>query len=419
MFKLIRGRRLSKMKVYKNIKTTALCAVMGIGFFSAATTNVYAADKPPSLLESVRAAVAQPGASGAAATTPTTNATTSVAVSGGSVAIAQPGVGTVNVNTATPPSRAPEMTDGIQVSGAAPAMSAAQQAEAEQLLLQQQAEEAAAKAAQDRAKQEEEYNRKSFKKASEGLLPLSPDQVRSFMNKLENTQEAALPPHDGTPRGEVKVVGLSLDPSGEPPQINLAAGYVTTIDIIDQTGEPWPILDVSVGGNFEVTPTQAGSHVVRIVPLTRFGSGNLSILLKDLSTPIIFRLAAGGPTFHMRFDARVPQIGPMAKTPLIRYKRQGPVAGDQVLSMLLENAPPPEAKRLRVGGVDARTKAWQIGDKAYVRTPLSLLSPAWNASVSSSDGMTVYEIGSAPVLLMSDNGAMIRARLLRDDSHDR
>jgi Putative outer membrane core complex of type IVb secretion len=54
-----------------------------------------------------------------------------------------------------------------------------------------------------------------------------------------------------------------------------------------------------------------------------------------------------------------------------------------------------------------------------VRTPLTLLSPAWNSSVSSADGMTVYEIGDAPVLLMSDNGAMIRARLLRDDDHDK
>ena len=31
----------------------------------------------------------------------------------------------------------------------------------------------------------------------------------------------------------------------------------------------------------------------------------------------------------------------------------------------------------------------------------------------------VYEIGDAPVLLMSDSGAMVRARLLRDDDHDK
>ncbi|WP_366141904.1 DotH/IcmK family type IV secretion protein, partial [Propionivibrio sp.] len=45
--------------------------------------------------------------------------------------------------------------------------------------------------------------------------------------------------------------------------------------------------------------------------------------------------------------------------------------------------------------------------------------PAWNASAASTDGMTVYEIGDAPVLLMSDNGAMVRARLTRDEDHDK
>jgi len=363
----------------KIIASTVLGAVVGMASI-VASGSALAAEKPPTLVDSVRAAVTQPPSA-------TTN--------GKGVAVPDSG--------------------GINLPGV-PSLS---QMDTDKINLQQQAEETAARAAEEARRMEQEHNLKSYKSASEGLLPLSPDQVRGFMRKLESTQDAAAPPSTGTPRGEVKVYGLSLDPGGEPPQINLAAGYVTTIDIIDQTGEPWPIMDVGVGGNFEVTPTQAGSHVVRVVPLTRIGTGNLSILLKDLSTPIIFRLASGGPTFHMRYDARVPQIGPMAKTPLIQYRRQGPLAGEAILSMFLENAPPPEAKRLTVGGVDSRTKAWQIGGKVYVRTPLSLLSPAWNASVSSSDGMTVYEVGSAPVLLLSDNGAMIRARLMRDDSHDK
>ncbi|MDD5586224.1 MAG: DotH/IcmK family type IV secretion protein [Alphaproteobacteria bacterium] len=285
--------------------------------------------------------------------------------------------------------------------------------------LEKQAEEEAARAAATEAKREEDYNRKSYNRASTGLLPLSSDQIRSFMRRLEATQEAAQPPSSGPPKGEVKVVSLSLDPGGEPPTINLNAGYVTTIDMVDATGAPWPILDVGIGGNFEVTPTQAGSHVVRVVPLTRLGNGNLSILLKDLSTPIIFRLSSGGPTFHMRFDARVPKLGPNAKTPLIERGRVGPVAGDQTITMILENAPPKAAKRLKVAGLDARTMAWRLEDKVFVRTPLTLLSPAWNASASSPDGMTVYEIGDAPVLLMSDNGAMLRARLMREEDHDK
>lgn len=314
----------------------------------------------------------------------------------------------------TKPTEAPS-ADGISLEGVDPLSKMA----SDQLELERAAEEAAARAAEEEAQRERDHNVKSYKRASEGLLPLSTDQIRSFMEKLEKTQEAAVPPHQGAPKGEVKVFSLSLDPGVEPPQVNLAAGYVTTIAIVDQTGRPWPILDVGVGGNFEVTPTQAGSHVVRVVPLTRFGDGNLSIMLKDLPTPIIFRLAAGGSTFHMRFDARVPKLGPLAKTPIIqRQAGNNLAAGDETISMILENAPPKDAKKLKVGGVDSRSKAWKIGERVYLRTPLTLLSPAWNASASSADGMTVYEIGEAPVLLLSDNGAMIRARLAQDENHD-
>lgn len=393
MFELIRGCQLLNKIGRKFIVSAVLGTVVGAGGLSSSTSYAQAGDKPPALSDAVRAAIMSPHASTKeAGKTNTAAATASMGA------------------TATP-----STADGIALPETSPLTLSVE----DQMNIEREAEEAAARAAEQQAKQEAEHNTKSFKRASEGLLPLSPDQVRDFMRKLENTQDAALAPFAGTPKGEVKVSSLSLDPGGEPPQINLSPGYVTTIDIIDQTGEPWPIADVGVGGNFEVTPTQAGSHVVRVVPLTRVGTGNLSILLKDLSTPIIFRLTSGGPTFHMRFDARVPQIGPNAKTPLIKHRRMGPVAGDAVISMILENAPPKDAKRLKVGGVDARTMAWQLGARVYVRTPLSLLSPAWNASASSSDGMTVYEIGDAPVLLMSDNGAMIRARLLREDTHDK
>lgn len=313
-------------------------------------------------------------------------------------------------NTSSVPALAPDFggtSNGIDL----PSVAASE--------LEKQAEETAARAAAEDARREEEQKRRAFDQAAGGLLPLEPDQIRAFMNRLESTQTAAQFPYAGPPKGEVKVVSLSLDPGGEPPQINLAAGYVTTIDMVDVSGEPWPILDVGVGGNFEVTPTQAGSHVVRVVPLTRMGTGNLSILLKDLSTPVIFRLSAGGPSFHMRYDARVPKLGPNAKIPLIEHRRLGPVAGDQTIAMILENAPPKEAKRLKISGLDARTMAWRLDEKVFVRTPLTMLSPAWNASASSTDGTTVYEIGDAPVLLMSDGGALVRARLTREEDHDK
>lgn len=285
-------------------------------------------------------------------------------------------------------------------------------AQAEQAALQAQA---SADAEMRRA--ELEHSARSFDKAATGLMPLSPDQIREFMRRLEQTQNASQIPYEGPPKGQTRISTVSLDPGVEPPTINLNSGYVTTIAMVDATGEPWPILDVGVGGNFEVSPTTAGSHVVRIMPLTRVGAGDLSVLLKELPTPVIFRLSSGGPTVDMRYDARIAKLGPGAKPQIINRPRLE--AGDEILTLLLQNAPPPNAKRVKVGGLDGRSKAWVLGDKVYLRTPLTLLSPAWNASIVSADGTTVYEIGSAPVLLMSDNGALVRAQILRDEEHDK
>ncbi len=315
------------------------------------------------------------------------------------------------------PSAVPSSSSGIDIPSPPPP--SAFSSDANQLAVQaeQAALQAQAQADNDEHKREQEHSSKSFDKAERGLMPMSPDQVRELMRRLEQTQSAAQIPYAGPPKGQTRVSTLSLDPGVEPPQINLNSGYVTTIAMVDATGEPWPILDVGVGGNFEVSPTQAGTHVVRVMPLTRMGTGDLSVLLKDLPTPVIFRLSSGGPNVDLRYDARIGKMGPGAKPQIISRPRLE--AGDETLTLLLENAPPNAAKRVKVSGLDSRTKAWSIGDKVYVRTPLSLLSPAWNASVASADGTTVYEIGSAPVLLMSDNGAMVRAQISRDEDHDK
>ncbi|MDD3370496.1 MAG: DotH/IcmK family type IV secretion protein [Alphaproteobacteria bacterium] len=307
-------------------------------------------------------------------------------------------------------------TSGIDIPSPPPASAFTSDATRLALQAEQAALQAQADAEADIQQKEIEHNSKSYDRASTGLLPLSPAQIRDFMQRLERVQEASIMPYAGTPKGVTRLTPVSLDPGVSPPQINLNPGFVTTVTVVDSSGEPWPILDVGIGGNFEVTPTSAGSHVVRIMPLTRVGVGNLSIMLKDLPTPVIFRLASGGPSVDLRYDARIDRSGPNAKPQIV--DRSHPQAGDATLARFLDTTPPSGAKRIKVGGLDSRTKAWEVGDKVYVRTPLTLLSPAWNASMVSPDGTSVYEIGSAPVLLMSDNGAIVRAQILREEAHD-
>lgn len=255
-----------------------------------------------------------------------------------------------------------------------------------------------------------------FEGVMTSMMPLTNDQIRTYMQRLESVQEASVPPSYGQPKGEIKVQTVSLDPGAQPPQISMVPGYITTVTFVDASGQPWPIADVGVAGNFEVKPTAQGSHILRIIPLVQKGVGNLSVMLKELSTPVVFRLWSGGPNLHWRYDARVPKYGPNARMPLIDKRRLS--AGDESIMMFLDNVPPAGAKRLKVSGLDSRTMAWMLDSRVYVRTPLSMLSPSWEASVASADGMTVYQVGDAPVILMSDAGNIVRARLVRGDDND-
>ncbi len=276
--------------------------------------------------------------------------------------------------------------------------------------VQNQAEEA-------RAADLERMKENAFRGVMGNLMPLSTDQIRIFMQRLETVQKASVPPSGGFAKPQLKMQAVALDPGSTPPEIHLAAGYVTTLNMLDATGQPWPIGDIGIAGNIEVKTTKAGVHVARIIPLANYAAGNLSVLLVGNPTPVIFRVVSGKPDVHMRYDARMPSYGPNAKMPII--DRQKLSAGDGAIMAFLDNAPPQGAQKLRVAGVDSRTTAWQLDDKVFVRTSLAMLSPAWESSVASADGMTVYQVGDAPVLLLSDAGNMVRVRLSKDNGDDK
>lgn len=258
----------------------------------------------------------------------------------------------------------------------------------------------------------EEARKQAFDAALQGVLPLRPEEIRTLLEHFDRTQESVELPVYPSPKPEFAVETVSLDPGAPPATVRVAYGHVTTLTILDETGSPWPIEDISWAGNFEVVETSAaqGSHIVRISPQSEFATGNMSIRLLTLKTPVILSLETSRDIVHYRFDAIIPEYGPLAQAPLIE-KGITTVAGDGEIASVLQGVMPKGAKKLDVSGVDGRTTAYAFKGQTYVRTPLTLLSPAWSSSVASADGMRVYAIQDAPVLLLSDKGRMVRARL--------
>lgn len=268
----------------------------------------------------------------------------------------------------------------------------------------------------EQAEQKRKIREETFKNAMEGLLPLSPDEIRRLLGTFKDSREASETPiANPEPRSVVETI--SLDPSVAPSVIKTAPGMVTTVSILDQTGAPWAIQDVSWAGKYDVDTPEEGGNVLRITPKTAHGIGNISIRLVDLVTPVILSLQTGLDEVYYRYDGRIPKQGPLAKTPLIEYGGLKAVAGsDANLANVLDGTiTADEASKLKLDGVDGRTTAWKIDDVMYLRTPLTLLSPAWDSSASSADGMNVYTLNEVPVVLLSDKGKMVRAHVLADE----
>lgn len=257
---------------------------------------------------------------------------------------------------------------------------------------------------------QEEIRSEAFDAAITGLFPLEPDQIKELVKRHDAVQEAVKTPPHKAPTPEISVQNVSLDPGVMPITIKTAVGNVTTLNMLDATGAPWPVQDVTWAGDFEVIEPEQGGHIIRITPMSDYARGNVVIRMLTLKTPLTMTIETNRDVVQYRVDARIPEMGPFAKAPLMQGGKSL-VAGSTDLTAILDGVMPGGMKKLNVSGVDGRTTAYAMGDTTYVRTPLTLLSPAWQSSVSSADGMNVYALTSAPVLLLSDEGNFQRATI--------
>ena len=157
---------------------------------------------------------------------------------------------------------------------------------------------------------EEEIRREAFDAAITGLFPMKPDQIRALLREYDATQRAVEEPVFGVPTPQINVETVSLDPGVKPMIITTATGHVTTLNILDITGAPWPVQDISWAGDFEIIEPEEGEHIIRITPLATAAYGNMSIRLLTLKTPVTIMLKAcllyTSPSPRDRQKSRMP-----------------------------------------------------------------------------------------------------------------
>ncbi|MDR3492496.1 MAG: DotH/IcmK family type IV secretion protein [Gammaproteobacteria bacterium] len=239
-------------------------------------------------------------------------------------------------------------------------------------------------------------------------IPLTPKQVVRLRQLIDSSQRAAAISPTVPPKPVSTTIMMNLAPGATPPAIRLAQGYVSSLVFVDSTGEGWPIASYDIGDPKATNIQWDGkSNVLLVQAVSPYGDSNIVVRLIGLMTPITLELVAGQRVVDFRSDIHVPGMGPNAKD--LPAGSNLPDNANQLLLNILDGVAPPGSKLLTVTGGDCQ--AWLFGNKMYLRSRLTVLSPGWIGRMVSPDGMFAYEIQKSSTVLVSQYGNPIELKI--------
>ena len=251
---------------------------------------------------------------------------------------------------------------------------------------------------------ETDVSQEAFSKTARQMMPLTPEQIKTLRYLFDQSQRAAAAdPGDKPPKPTSSSVIVNLSPGASPPVIRLRAGFVTSLVFLDSTGEPWPIQAYDLGNpkSFNIRWDQKGNTLL-VQAVDTYQAGNLAVMLKDNNTPVMVTLMPGQQEVDYRVDLRLPGLGPNAAATASGL----PESANAQLISFLDGVPPQGSQELQVLG--GPCQAWISGDRLFLRTRLTVLSPSWLSTMRSPDGTNVYELTKAPIVLASSRGNIVQ-----------
>ena len=248
----------------------------------------------------------------------------------------------------------------------------------------------------------------AYEQVEKQVFPMQEKEIVKLKTKYQDIELAKTAAPTAPPKPVATSQFVNLSPGSTPPVIRLAQGFVSSLVFLDSTGAPWPISAYDLGDptSFNIVWDKTGNTLM-IQANKLYNYGNLAVRLEGLNTPVMLTLIPGQKVVDYRVDMRVQGLGPNAQMASIGENL--PLTANKVLLHILDGVPPNGSSRLTVSGGDAR--AWLLENKMYVRTNLTVLSPAWLATMTSGDGMHAYELQKSPVLLVSWHGKVMQLKV--------
>lgn len=225
---------------------------------------------------------------------------------------------------------------------------------------------------------------------------LTTEQRKTLKQLSLDAERDKATPYVDPPVPVTRSLIVNLNAGVSPPVVRLARGQITSLVFSDMNGQPWYIDKVSINCSMftisqceskkESSGTDSKQNVLTIEPVTAVAYGNISVVLKGLSTPVIFILTSGQKEVDMRLDAKIGGDNPDSSA---QVSVSGMPTLDDALAQFLDGVPPGSAKKLHVTGAE-QIEAWLYQDRLYVRANAEALYPAYTNSARSTTGMSIY-----------------------------
>lgn len=249
--------------------------------------------------------------------------------------------------------------------------------------------------------------RKAFSRVQTTTLPLNGDQITTFKKNADSVAESVLPGKKA--KLSNKTISVNLVPGEQGVSIKTALGYASAITIVDSTGQPWPIDSYTPGNKnwFNVVSQENNAgNALTVVPLIDNVNSNITVSIKDQSTPIVFELDINENTQDRIADGLttvvVNHFGPNAIKPTIG--KPVPTTLDSETLAFLDGVPPAGAKSIKLKDAPIDINVWQFKEKVYCRTPYLMRWPSYLQEVKGNGNLHLYIAPLTDNIVLAVNG---------------
>jgi len=230
---------------------------------------------------------------------------------------------------------------------------------------------------------------------------VTPEFLKKAKERAKLEEDALF---DNEPAKMLKeIISVSTDPSALSPTIFTTPGHDTLINIIDQTGEAWPIVLASSGNDLlfktETVPDHKFKNIFRLKAEHRVGSSNLTLLLEGRSLSITLKVVNTKTKYHPHPILQISDKGPLAKENPYITSNTG-IRNDLAMKNLIFGIAPPLYEAMPTDS--DLVKVWRKNGILLMSTKLTPIYPQPTSFYNGPNGYSAYEMTEWPSIIMAD-----------------